>query len=396
MSYFNINKLDQLKLANEKLCIYDDLSVEKNKNLIFIYSPPKVGSTTIVSTIRLYALNKYTILHIHDEKSLKIMCNIDNITINEIIQYNQTLNKNIYVIDIYRSPIEQKMSDFFEGICIHHFNNSAENINKYNVQKIITRFNNLFPHLSNNDYFKEKYNISQYITPSFDYNKQYLELKINDINYIKLRLKDVDNWNSILSTLLNIQIPKIVTDYETANKPINEMYQLFKQTYKIPTNLFELIKQCPYFNYYYSEQERNIYIQSWINKLSYSTHIPYNEKEYILYSSISKENQYINESQSNHYIDMGCKCVACTVKRNKMIEHVNNGGTMEKIVHSEANVEYLSNKLTIVNKLNQFLQNNKAQPSNINSRFKHINKGRGGHGGINNVNKKIINNNFHF
>ena len=65
---------------------------------------------------------------------------------------------------------------------------------------------------------------------------------------------------------------------------------------------------------------------------------------------------------------------------------------MEKIIHSEANVEYLSNKLTMVNKLNHLLQN-KVPPPNINSRFKHINKGRGG---INNINKKIIINNFHF
>jgi len=385
MAQFSINKLNQLKIANDKLCIYDDMSIERNKNLVFIHTPPKVGSTTIVSTIRLYAMDKYTVLHIHDEKSLKIMCNIDNISINEIIRYNQYLGKNVFVIDVYRSPIEQKISDFFEGICIHHFNNTPENINKYDVQKVIQRFNNLFPHLSNNDYFKEKYDISQHIPSTFDFEKKYLSININNITYIKLRLKDADIWNSLLSTILNIQIPKIVTDYETANKPIKDIYNLFKQTYKIPNNLLEIIKSSPQLNYYYSSQERNEYINSWTSKSIVTPHMPYTVNEFNLYSSISKENQHINEIQYNHYMDMGCKCIACSIKRTKMIENVNNGGKFEKITHNEAKMEHLSNKVAFVNKL--------IQSATPNIKF---GRPKLGLKRANKINTNIINNNSSF
>jgi len=115
--------LELLKNTNKKLNICDDLSVDKNKNIIFVYCPPKVGSTTLVSSIRMSAFNKFTVLHIHDELMLKVLCNIDNVKVIDIIKYNKDLGKNVYVFDIYRSPIEQKISQYFEKLSTYHFNN---------------------------------------------------------------------------------------------------------------------------------------------------------------------------------------------------------------------------------------------------------------------------------
>ena len=92
---------EKMKDINERLGIQDDLTVEKNKKLIFVYCPPKVGSTTLVSSLRLCASDKLTILHLHNEIMLKVLYNITDVTINEIIQYNKQLGKKIYVFDIF-------------------------------------------------------------------------------------------------------------------------------------------------------------------------------------------------------------------------------------------------------------------------------------------------------
>ena len=297
----------------------------------------------------------FTVLHIHDEKSLKIICGLENITVNEIIQYNRSLGKNVWVIDIYRSPIEQKISDFFEGICIHHFNTTQENIVTYDIRKIINRFNNLFPHLSTGDHYRDKYNIPTELIPeSYDFDThKYLSItSANGIKYIKLRLKDSGQWGHVLSTILGKNI-NIVSDYETANKPIiSELYKRFKETYKVPENLLEIIKNCPKLTYYYSSQERNEYLDTWTNNMIPTTHEPYSDSEYTLYTAISRENQNINEIQRAHYIYDGCNCKACLIKRTKMIQ---SGGKIEKFNHTEANVEYLANKIRTVNKLNAVL-----------------------------------------
>jgi hypothetical protein len=148
-----------LNETNKKLNICDDLTIEKNRNLIIIYTGIKVGSTSLVSSIRLSGITNYTVLHIHDEKMLEVLCGIKSVTINEIIKYNNRLGKNVYVIDIYRTPIEQKISQFFEKLATFHFNNSPYEINNYNVEKIIHRFNDLFPYFSIEDYYNHIYDI---------------------------------------------------------------------------------------------------------------------------------------------------------------------------------------------------------------------------------------------
>ena len=77
-----------LKEANKKICL-DDSTIQ---NIVFIYSPPKVGSTTLVSSIRLSATHIFKVLHIHDEVMLQVLTGINNVTINKLIQYNKLTN----------------------------------------------------------------------------------------------------------------------------------------------------------------------------------------------------------------------------------------------------------------------------------------------------------------
>ena len=329
--------------ANTKLNIDDDLSKEKNRNIIFVYCPPKVGSTSLVSSIRLYAANKFTVIHVHNESMISILCGIKDITINEIIEYNKSLGKNVYVIDIYRSPIEQKISLYFEEIATIHFNTTEEHINKMNPQNLINRFNNIFPYIESKDHFKNVYNIGVDYSEPFDFNKKYSLKEVNGIKYIKLRLKDSStDWSRILKELLNIDIV-IVKDYETEQKIIKEAFSIFKRDYLIPSNFFEIIKENNTLKQYYSEEERNEYISNWTNKQTVDV-VFYTALEYALYRTISNENIGYNVLQSNHYMDTGCTCRACTYKRTNIIRKLNKGEqNTEKIIHEVVKAEYLQN-----------------------------------------------------
>jgi hypothetical protein len=326
------------------MCICEDQSVEKNKNIIFVYCPPKVGSTSLVTSFRLSALKKYTIFHIHDELMLKVLCGIENVTVNEIINYNKSLGKNIYVIDIYRSPIEHKISVFFEKLSTYHFNNTEEKVNLYSANRVINRFNSLFVHLTRSDYYKEVYNIP--FPEAFDLERKFLLQEINGIKYIKLRLKDSSEWESILNNIFQTTI-KIVKDYETEKKPIKDIYKQFKEVYKIPSNLFQLIENCDALKYYYSPEERYEYLNNWSSRQT-EAFVPFTESEYLLYSKITVENQHINEVQRNHYIDVGCACAGCERKRKMVIYKLSVGETIEETIdHRQANWEIKN----IINKI---------------------------------------------
>ena len=70
-------------------------------NYIFVYTPPKVGSTTLVTSLRVSLGKTYNTIHIHDEIMLSVLTGINGVKINDIIRFLSNQGKNIYVIDVY-------------------------------------------------------------------------------------------------------------------------------------------------------------------------------------------------------------------------------------------------------------------------------------------------------
>lgn len=340
--------MDKTKISKS----IDKLFKTSTNNYIFIYSPPKVGSTTLVTSLRVSLNKSYNIIHIHDETMLCVLTGINDVKINDIISYLSKNGKNVYVIDVYRSPIERKMSEYFEKLSPHHFNNTDENIsNYYSIKRISDRFNKIFPYIEKEDHYFDKYDILEPI--QFDFENKYTVQVVNNIKYIKLRLCDSTLWASILSTIFNIDII-IIDDYKTENKPLGDLYNTFKNEYKIPSNYIELIKNDKYFNFYYDENERIHYLNFWSAKLC-EPFIPYNESEFKFYMNLCLENQFINDIQIDHYIDNGCFCKLCTDKRRDIYFKYKKGErNFEKIIHNEVINEFKTEK---INKINEKLKN---------------------------------------
>jgi hypothetical protein len=352
--------MEEIEKAVNKIFTHDI------KNYIFIYTPPKVGSTTLVSSLRISLGRSFNVVHIHDDIMLSVLTRINNVTVNEIINYIASKGKNVYVIDVYRTPIERKMSEFFEKISPYHFNNSEENISKYSMKRITDRFNKVFPHLGVGDHYFEKYDIDDIIP--FDFNKKYSLQITNGIKYVKLRLCDSYQWDKILSEILKTDIV-LIHDYQTEEKDIGDIYKIFKNNYRLPLNYLDMIKNCKYLKFYYSEKERNSYLSTWDNKLTHNFN-PYTVEEYKFYVVLYLENQYINDIQLQHYIDNGCFCNLCTDQRKTIFFKAKNGETInEKIIHNENlnnDIENRNKLLLEVAKKKVHLQNIK----NINSKFK--------------------------
>ena len=295
-------------------------------NYIFVYTPPKVGSTTLVSSLRISLLGSFSIIHIHDDTMLEVLTGIKNVTVNEIIQFLAQQGKNVYVIDVYRTPIVRKMSEFFEKISIYHFNNLEMNMNKYSTKRISDRFNSLFPYLANGEHYFDKFNLEN-ITP-FDFDKKYTLQIHNNVKYIKLRLKDAKQWGVILSSIFKKEVV-IVNDYLTDDKSIADLYNRFKIEYKVPLNHYESIKSCKYLKFYLTDDERNSYLQQYSILLD-PVYVPYTQMEYDFYIRLCLENQFVDDIQAEHYIDEGCSCDTCKIERAKLFGLLKNGIKTDK------------------------------------------------------------------
>lgn len=322
-----INKLEEASCG---------LKIKKGdkRKLIFIYTPPKVGSTSLVSSFRICCIKKVHVIHIHDETMLKAIGINSDVSINDIIRYNAYLGRDVWVIDVYRSPIERKMSVFFEKIGSLHFNNDDKIVNNYGLPLVTKRFNNIFEHIGNGDYFLDNFELPN-LPDHFDNINNYLLVEKNKVKYIKLRLMDSIKWGSILTKLIGVNI-EIVKDYEGENKDIGKIYGNFKKSYKIPNNYLDVIKNDKYLNYYLSESEKNDYIRKWCEKVS-ENFIGYNSQEYKLYESICLENGVRDVIKVDHYMDEGCICVNCNLKREELRKKVLSKEEIreEKVVHKK-------------------------------------------------------------
>ena len=367
----NDDRLEYIKVFNDTIFSNENI---KNKNtMVFIYTPPKVGSTTLVTSLRVSYARGINVLHIHDETMLSVITGIknnDNITVNELINYNALIGKNVVVIDVYRNPIERKISEYFELLTSYHFNTSENNISNYKLELLIKRFNSLFPFLGNSDYFFEKYDID--VPDNFDFDNKYLLVEKNNVKYVKLRLCDSNEWDRILTSVLNIDIV-IVKDYQTENKIIGEVYKKFNESYQIPFNLLEIIKEDKYFNYFNTDNEKDEYMNKWNSKSVMTTFEPYSLENYNFYKELCNENQYHNVIQRDHYLDHGCICNSCCYKRRQIFLKIKNGEQVDtKIIHEEVvhekkikkmeRIENICNK--VKNKLNEMSRQKSSKKLN--------------------------------
>ena len=393
MNSYSPEKMLDLINANLKMELNDIESRLGHNNIIFVYSLPKVGSTSLVSSLILFSFNRYVIIHIHDEIMLKTLYGIENITIREIIEYNAYLQRNVFVIDIYRSPVEHRISEFFENIHTFHFNTSAENVNEMSIEKLSVRFNSIFPHIVDGDIFLDAFDFENYFfthfsilntdklvtdvslqdingvlnEKRFDFENKYFFLERDGIKFLKLRLKDIDFWRPIIFYFIGIDCV-LTNDYSTDSKSVSKAFNTFKENYRIPVNLLELfIENNRYLSFYYSCDERREYLELWRRKSCVDIVIPFTKSEYELYNKISVENQTVVVVDRNHYLYNGCLCQGCLIKRNELIAKLMRGETTgcAKITHEDASIELrdIKNnfKLKRVEKINELIKNHREK-----------------------------------
>jgi hypothetical protein len=276
-------------------------------------------------------------MHLHDEYMMSVLTGVHGVSINEIITYNQSLGKEVYVMDVYRTPLEHAMSLYFEKIA-YHFNDTEENVNLFETSRVIRRFDRLFPFLKRKDYFREIYNVEGEMIPSFfPHGEKILHIISHGIHYVKLRLMDSDSWDSLLTKLFGEPI-YMVKDYESEQKKTIQLYRRFKQSYQIPKNVWERIMEDKEYQYYMNETERKRYEEKWREKRVHEQRPFFDDTEWRVYQEITYENKspLTEEIDGNHYLDMGCGCRICDQKRRRALFHLQMGQKVEeRVVHDE-------------------------------------------------------------
>ena len=234
---------------------------------IIVYCGGKCGSSTLHTTFKKNGLNSYKI---HDNNYFKYLCNLfkkdTTKTIFDVIDFNVKQNKIIYIIDVYRTPIERKVSAFFQNF--EHLLGNNKLTDDKSIDDIISLFNEkmlyeLEEYHSINEVMQH-YGLAKFT--EFDFKNKYNIFKNDNMIFIKLRFNDISEWSNILSTIFDKNIT-LYNDNLTSNKQINKLYNEFKQMYTVPQSyIHDCLINDEAFKIYNTKEEQDKYISKWLKK----------------------------------------------------------------------------------------------------------------------------------
>ena len=224
---------------------------------ILVMCGGKCGSSTLYSSFK---NSGFKCLKIHSKYDYILQFKSDSLydTINL-----SSKCKKLFIIDSYRTPIERKISSFFQNI--HTF---VPNYEYLSIQKLIHIFN-----LKYLNTIEEYHSINSVLTNyniplfnKFDLKKKYNIYEKNNKIFIKILYKDIDDWDNILSKILNKKI-NIVNDNLSTVKSYKNIYNLFKKKYIVPKSYLKHLKNNDMeFKIYNTNEEQIAYIQKWLQR----------------------------------------------------------------------------------------------------------------------------------
>lgn len=200
-------------------------------NLI-IYAGGKCGGTTLHFTFLKIWFHNFKSIHIHNNncfmESQRIGTDLYPQTDNPISIFDCVdTNKKTYFIDVYRNPIDRKISSYFQNL---EHNRTYFNVPKnLSISEEVDFFQmNVFHNIEDYESFSEV--LSHYKIPTLKYKNDYwIQEKDNNV-FIKLKFSNIHRWDDILSDIFKIRI-NIVSENLSSNKKYYKTYKLFKKIY---------------------------------------------------------------------------------------------------------------------------------------------------------------------
>ena len=220
---------------------------------VFILCGGKCGSSSLSTSFKKLGL-----------KTLKVHGRLDYIEqfkedkLYECIN-NSSKHKPVIIIDVYRTPIERKISSFFQNI-----HKDIPDWKSKSIDQLINEFNNKYFYIleeyhSINEAF-ENYNIPFF--NEFNFKRKLNYLKKDNKLFIKLLYKDIKEWNKILTVFFNQ--PFIISNNNMSNKKeYYQTYQQFLSKYKVPKSYFDKLEKDREFKIYNTKEDQETYLKYW-------------------------------------------------------------------------------------------------------------------------------------
>ncbi|WP_158587054.1 putative capsular polysaccharide synthesis family protein [Motilimonas pumila] len=258
--------------------------IKQNKPIILIHQPGRVGSMTIRKTTESLGLPS-AIYHTHfiNPETNKKQHEFYNEHLGKVNQRHMRIAKvlgeailsgryqgTLKVIVTVRDPLRRELSNFMLDVEKYYrknfftdYSNGAISINE--VQEL---FLNSRRELTRDNWFdddvKTPFNIDIF-TQEFDHNKKYNIYRNGNVELLLFRLEDISEViQTAFKDYFGIEPKQIVSRHLSGSRSMEDLcYREISDKLKFNTDFLDQIYQTDYARFFYSNDERADFCQSW-------------------------------------------------------------------------------------------------------------------------------------
>lgn len=241
---------EALRKKEETLRYFALLPVHDDE-IILIYQPAKVGSSSVYKSIKNHnrnALHCHTLLEVGDSS--------DDL-------YRLLNLKSGKIISLVRDPVARRISEMWQGIVYTQRYDVGVNFSGVEKWYFDGEFWN-----SEFDWFyqemKTVFKIDVYEHP-FDQEKGYSLIKQGNIELLLIKMEKLNELEDVIGEFLDIEGFRLSSENIGTRKAYRYAFQSYKKNFTISQGkLEEIYKKNEYVKHFYSEQERNELYGKWI------------------------------------------------------------------------------------------------------------------------------------
>lgn len=224
-----------------------------NDEIILVYQPGKVGSSSVHASIKKYAKN---VLHVHY---------LQNVTYqDENIQKIMSL-KSGKIICLVREPVSRAISYMWHMTDSNFFYDLESGLKKIEKECFANGFEN-FQKNWFDDQMKNIMGIDIFQYP-FDREKGYQIIKSGNIELLLIKMERLSDLASEIGEFLDIKDFQLCKANMGEQRPYRFAYEEYKKVFSLPIERLESIfKDNEFVRHFYTEEECEKFIQKYQEK----------------------------------------------------------------------------------------------------------------------------------
>lgn len=244
-------RITHQEMNNQEIISYFEQVPMQNDEIILIYQPGKVASTSVYKSIQQY--NRH-VFHCHT---------LDGIVKTSSDLYQFLNMKSGKIISIVREPIARQIAAMWQNI---------HNINRYSAEVDFEEIENYYfkSGFENteynwfNDEIKRYFDIDIFEHP-FDREKGYSIIKQGNIQLLLMKMEKINELEGIIGDFLEIDSFELRNSNIGGHKSYRYALQSFKDSFAISQKTLKRIyEENKFVKYFYTEQERQYFYEKWI------------------------------------------------------------------------------------------------------------------------------------